>query len=203
MKKSFQSKFKESISHDQRVSLKQQFMIALTLSLLFGLGWGIGLLATRELYTVKAIGDVFASLFIILTAFQGIFIFLMFCVKSNEVRRECKSFAYKTTGSEYFSNSSNLRTSSLPRKQHEIGSQLQLGTITAYSVQSTIHAPTSNPSENTSYDIDCKGFLEKEIEANDSKRIEVHCSNESGLNDIATSENKSVHSDITTNEKLT
>ena len=100
IRKNCASKFKESFSREQKMSFKQQFLIALTLSLLFGLGWGVGLVATQNIY-ITQIRDTYATLFIFLTAFQGLWIFLMHCVKSKEVRREWKRWAYKAAGKEY------------------------------------------------------------------------------------------------------
>ena len=75
-------------SKDARLSsfFKQQFFIALTLAFLFGLGWGIGLLSTEGIYNNRIARDVFASIFVVATAFHGLFIFLMHAVRSKEVR---------------------------------------------------------------------------------------------------------------------
>ena len=70
---------------------KQQLMIAITLSVMFGLGWGIGLPATQALYTT-AVRDTFSVLFILLTAFQGLFIFIMRCARSAEVVNQWKKW---------------------------------------------------------------------------------------------------------------
>ena len=94
------TKYNESSTKNQNMSFKQQFMIAITLSLLFGLGWGVGLLATQSLYTVTAIRDTFAVLFILLTSFQGLFIFIMHCVRSKEVRKEWIKWGYRMVGKE-------------------------------------------------------------------------------------------------------
>ena len=66
-------------------------MIAITLSILFGLGWGIGLPATQALHTA-AIRDTFSVLFILLTAFQGLLIFIMRCARSSEVVKQWKKW---------------------------------------------------------------------------------------------------------------
>ena len=100
--KNFIKKYKESFSRDQKVTFRQQFMISLTLSLLFGLSWGLGLLATESLYDVVEIRDVFSALFVLLTAFHGLFIFLMFCIKSKEVRGVWKAWLSKATGNRQF-----------------------------------------------------------------------------------------------------
>ena len=65
--------------------VKQQLLVAVTLSILFGLGWGAGLLATDKIH-VSAIRDICASLFVILSTLQGLFIFFIHCLRSSDVR---------------------------------------------------------------------------------------------------------------------
>ena len=76
----------------------QQLIIAVTLSVLFGLGWGIGLLATQDIHTNKTVRDLFAALFVIITAFHGLFIFIMQCLRSNEVKNNWKQWFFNITG---------------------------------------------------------------------------------------------------------
>ena len=64
---------------------------------LFGLRWGIGLPATRALYTT-AVRDTFSILFIFLTAFQGLFVFIMHCARSTEVVKQWKKWFSCVTG---------------------------------------------------------------------------------------------------------
>lgn len=110
LKKKCSKKFSESYTVDSKMSLKQQLMIAVTLSILFGLGWGIGLPATGVL-RAPAVSYTFAAVFIVLTGFQGLFIFLMHCIRSQEVRKEWKKWLYKITGKKEpitnFSSTSN------------------------------------------------------------------------------------------------
>ena len=61
---------------EERKRWKQQLLIAITLSLLFGLGWGIGLPATQSLYA-DLVRNTFSILFIFLSTFQGAFVFIM------------------------------------------------------------------------------------------------------------------------------
>ena len=96
LKKHCTKKFSESHTEETKVSLTQQFMIALTMSILFGLGWGVAL-PVGILYNVPAARDTFAILFILLTGFQGAFIFFMHCVRSQEVRKEWKRLFYRVT----------------------------------------------------------------------------------------------------------
>ena len=128
--KACQKKFKESYSDEQKVSLRQQFLIALTLSILFGLGWGIGLLATQELHET-AVRDTFAALFIILTAFQGLFIFVMHCIRSKEVRKEWTRWVYKIRGKQYLDYSSSMANSVIKKRSQFRGQQSNV-TNTSY-----------------------------------------------------------------------
>lgn len=69
--------------------LKQQFIIALTLSLLFGLGWGVGFTATTSIPS-SGVSFTLQAIFIFLTGFQGLLIFIMYCLRSEEARTEWK-----------------------------------------------------------------------------------------------------------------
>lgn len=80
---------------------KQQLVIALTLSVLFGIGWGIGLLATQGIYNNKIVRDVFAALFVVATTFHGLFIFVMHSLRSNEVRNVWNSWIFRLTGKNF------------------------------------------------------------------------------------------------------
>ena len=71
-------------------------MIAIVLSILFGLGWGIGLLATEKISSTS-IRDMFASLFIIITSFHGLFVFILHCARSKDSRDEWLKWFFKAT----------------------------------------------------------------------------------------------------------
>ena len=71
--------------------LKQKFVTAVILSLLFGLGWGVGMIATTSIPTV-ALSYTLQTLFILLTAFQGLLLFIMNCVRSTDVLSEWKEW---------------------------------------------------------------------------------------------------------------
>ena len=58
---------------------------------MFGLGWGISLLATQTLYTT-VVWNTFSVLFIFLTAFQGMFIFILHCAQSTKVVNQWKKW---------------------------------------------------------------------------------------------------------------
>ena len=93
----------------------QQLFIAIILSVLFGLGWGIGLLATQDIHTNKTVRDMFAALFVIITAFHGLFIFIMQCLRSIDVRNSWKKCFFGMTGKHV----SEFSSSTLPRKHQQ------------------------------------------------------------------------------------
>ena len=68
--------------------LKENLWVAMGLSVLFGLGWGIGLLATTGLPSFIHI--IFEWAFTIMTAFQGLIIFILYCLRAAEVRKVWK-----------------------------------------------------------------------------------------------------------------
>ena len=75
---------KDAEDKKNRVKTKQQLIAAATLSVLFGLGLGIGLLATEGV-KVSALRDFFSAIFIICTAFQGV---MVFCLQTLYARRK-------------------------------------------------------------------------------------------------------------------
>ena len=91
--------------------VRQQLIIVITLSILFGLGWGIGLLATQDLHSSPEVRDLFAALFVIVTAFHGLFIFVMHCLRSTDVRREWNRWFHGATGKDFteFTSTSGAR----------------------------------------------------------------------------------------------
>lgn len=104
VRKYLSSSTKETRSKDkknQKSFLKQQLLVAITLSVLFGLGWGIGLLATNDIYTNKTIRDLFASLFVLITSFHGLFIFIMHCLRSKDVRSIWKKWLFGITRKDF------------------------------------------------------------------------------------------------------
>ena len=98
IRKSLQSDSKSKKDKGKKSFFYQQLIIITTLSILFGLGWGIGLFATQDIHTNKTIRDLFAALFVILTAFHGLFIFIMHCLRSKEVRNTWKQWVFNVTG---------------------------------------------------------------------------------------------------------
>ena len=81
---------------DVKTRLRQQFIAALTLSLLFGLGWGVGFATTSSITSVP-LSTTLQAIFILLTSFQGLVIFIMQCVRCEEARNVWKEWIYIIT----------------------------------------------------------------------------------------------------------
>ncbi|XP_019862297.1 PREDICTED: uncharacterized protein LOC109590854 [Amphimedon queenslandica] len=79
---------------DSKSFLKQQLIRAITLSILFGLGWGLGLLVTEDIYTSETLRDLIASVFVILTGFHGLFLLITYCLRSEEARHVWKNILF-------------------------------------------------------------------------------------------------------------
>ena len=95
----------------------EQVVIVIALSIVFGLGWGIGLFATQDIHNNKIVRDSLAALFVIVTAFHGLFILIMRCLRSKDVRNVWKQWFYGAIGKEcseftlsYISTSHTTRT---------------------------------------------------------------------------------------------
>ena len=80
-----------------QTNFKQQTMLLLTLSLLFGLGWSLGLAATNSL-PILWLRTTFEFIFIGLTGFQGLFIFLLYGVRLRNIRRVWLKWIYTIGG---------------------------------------------------------------------------------------------------------
>ena len=76
---------KETSSSGNLRKLKENFMIALGLSLLFGMGWAIGLLATSDL--PAGVRYPAEWVFTLTTAFLGVYLFILYVVRSQEARK--------------------------------------------------------------------------------------------------------------------
>ena len=64
---------------------RKNFWVSVCLSVLFGLAWSLGLLASNGI--PKAFGAIFECAFTLLLASQGILLFVIYCVTSPEVRK--------------------------------------------------------------------------------------------------------------------
>lgn len=86
----------ETKQDSMKTKFKQQFIAALTLSLLFGLGWGVGLAATNSIPSAP-VSATLQAIFILLTGFQGLLIFIMHCIRCEEARKVWKEWLYIVT----------------------------------------------------------------------------------------------------------
>lgn len=75
---------------------KQQIFMLVTLSLLFGLGWGIGLAATNS-FPVQWLRYSFQIIFVVLVSLQGLFFFLVYGVRLLKIRRVWLKWMYIIT----------------------------------------------------------------------------------------------------------
>ena len=104
--------------------LHQQLIIAITLSVLFGLGWGIGLFATQDIHTNKTVRDILAALFVVFTAFHGLFIFIMQCLRSKDIRNSWKRCFFGVTRKDVSQvTSSTILHKYLKKCQHSSNSE--------------------------------------------------------------------------------
>ena len=71
-------------------SFKESFTITLSLAVVFGLGWGFGLLATS--YPVEAVTITFQVIFSIFVGTQGILLFLFHGIRNSDVRHFWKNW---------------------------------------------------------------------------------------------------------------
>jgi hypothetical protein len=76
---------KEAQKAGQLKRLKENFWVSVGLFVLFGVSWVFGMLATAGLPNYIRIG--FDVIFTILASLQGLFVFLLYCLKSPECRR--------------------------------------------------------------------------------------------------------------------
>ena len=94
-----------STMHHKKRKLKRLFFLALGLSLLFGLGWGFGLLATSS--DIKELTFTFQILFSILIGSQGLLIFIFHVIRAPQARKQWKKLFFK------FSSNKSLRSLTL------------------------------------------------------------------------------------------
>ncbi len=85
-KKSFDTAHQTSIA-----KLKKQLIVPTTLGVLFGIGWGIGLAATQGITNVILL-TFMQVVFILLTAFHGLYIFIMYGLRLKDARDAWKSW---------------------------------------------------------------------------------------------------------------
>ncbi len=103
---------KETSNNEKLRKLKENFMIALGLSLLFGMGWAVGLLASSDL--PPAVRYPAEWVFTLATAFLGVYLFVLYILRSPDARNLWKMWLccqFKTKpGSDFRSTSTPNRT---------------------------------------------------------------------------------------------
>ena len=81
---------KEASNRSNMRKLKENFMVALGLSLLFGIGWAVGLLASSD--APDAVRLPAEWIFTIVNAFLGVYLFVLYVVRSPEARKQWKKW---------------------------------------------------------------------------------------------------------------
>ena len=99
-----------STMHHKKRKLKRLFFLVLGLSLLFGLGWGFGLLATSS--DIKELTFTFQILFSILIGSQGLLIFIFHVIRAPQARKQWKKLFFK------FSSNKSLQSLTLSSSKH-------------------------------------------------------------------------------------
>ena len=122
--------------------VRQQLIIIVALSILFGLGWGVGLFATQDIHSNKTIRDIFAVVFVVITAFHGLCIFIMHCVRSQDVRNVWKKWLYGATRKDISEFSSYGQHRHRPHTSH-VESSVDGGTFKYYVVKQGKRFPLS------------------------------------------------------------
>ena len=85
----------QSEKKDRKSAVLRQLFIAMVLSLLFGLGWVFGLLASHDLPAAVHVPSQY--IFSIFVGLQGVLIFILHAVRSADARNEWKRWWYTLT----------------------------------------------------------------------------------------------------------
>ena len=167
--KSFNSTAKQKQENTSFVC--QQLIIIVVLSILFGLGWGVGLFATQDIHSSKTIRDIFAAVFVVITAFHGLFIFIMQCVRSQDVRNVWKKWFCGATRKNTSECSSYGQHRHRPHTSH-VESSLDGGTFDYYVVKQVKRFPKSSSGQ-LNESIFVPAFGEAIVVKNTSKKREI------------------------------
>ena len=164
---------KEDDDRSTRVKTKHQLIAAVTLSVLFGLGWGIGLIATEGVRT-KAVHDLFSAIFIICTAFQGVMVFCLQTLRSKEVRNTWLSLFYRATGKNITRPSKHTNSRSQPQFD---SSTLRQG----FSLKSNDYESVTLPKNADAFDVKYTTFghetdVDEKLEENNDEKKGEPCS---------------------------
>ena len=99
---------KKTSNNEKLRKLKENFMVALGLSLLFGMGWAIGLLASSDL--PPEVHTPAEWIFTILNAFLGVYLFVLYVIRPPEARNLWKRWLLCQSKRIDHSRSSTRRT---------------------------------------------------------------------------------------------
>ena len=91
-------------------STKKHFTIAITLAVMFGLGWAFGLAATS--LPIKELTFTFQILFSVFVGLQGFLIFLLHGIRNKDARKLWKQWFRIVGGKSLFSSNTTTKTSS-------------------------------------------------------------------------------------------
>ena len=154
--------------------VKENFMIALGLSILFGLGWSIGLLASSDL--PNAVRQPAEWIFTILTAFLGLYLFLLYVIRSQEARKAWKRWLLcRCKSMQRAAPSSLLRTFSATLGSWRSTLKADRGSRSGQSVsdkQSTLKS-TLHSSNSTTFNVSPVGKATLPLSAIESTEEEV------------------------------
>ena len=107
--------------------VRQQLIIVTVLSIFFGLGWGIGLIASQYIYDNEWVRDIVAALFVIITGFHGLFLFIMHCLRSRDVRNVWKQVFYGKFSGQFLSHTRSSESKDTSKKN--VSTSLEVMTI--------------------------------------------------------------------------
>ncbi len=99
--------------------IKREFISAVLLSSLLGVGWGIGLFASNDIHSNAASRDAVSALFVLLTAFHGVLIFVMHSIRSKDIRLLWKKGFFMVTRQEFAQSTTGTFESSRKRNQQK------------------------------------------------------------------------------------
>ena len=112
-------KVEESTKLFNLAFIKREFISAVILSSLLGVGWGIGLFASNDIHSNAASRDAVSALFVLLTAFHGVLIFVMHSIRSKDIRLLWKKGFFKVTRQEFTQSTTGTLESSRKRNQQK------------------------------------------------------------------------------------
>ena len=145
----FTSLCRKNIKDDKmsaRTKMKQLLIIAVMLSLLFGLGWGLGFVITSSI-PVAGLAVTLQVIFILLSSFQGLLVFIMHCLRSKDVRDEWLRWINVLTGKKFDLGQDKKQslTSGYRPNQHKILTSSKDATLTSSTVGTLTSLVYSGP----------------------------------------------------------